>query len=209
MIPSLLDRWRRRLDLDQVRPKPGTLDEPFDRVLPIVDDGSCRSIELLLRYILLQALVDRAIGIHFFSDEEDACIRMLYCLAVPPELKYGPMTPSGLAFDGPRMDRVDMGSGPFVWPDPADPAYERIWYEMVPPPISIALRLFDRLRWYAGLRAGQTEGHVSIRLDGRIASVSVVAPRPDDIRIFFGAEQPPMWPKLKRYFDELGRPYPG
>jgi hypothetical protein len=174
MLPRLLDRWHRRLDLDQVRPKKGKLVDYIGQVFEFIDDGSRRSIELLLRYILLQALVDHAIGVHFYYDEPG--IRMLYCLAVPPE--------------------------------PASPAGERVWYEMVPPPVGIAPRFFERLRWYAGLRPGATKGRLSIRLDGQDLFAPVIAPCPDDIRIFFGSERPPIRPKLGRHFDELGLPRP-
>ena len=133
MIPRLRDRWRRRLDLDQVRPKRGALEERICQVFDIIDDGSRRPIELLLRYILLQALRDRAIGIHFFYDEDDHCIRLLYCRAMPADRKEYPITPSRLTFDGPRSDRVNLADGQFVQPDPGNPANERIWYEMVPP----------------------------------------------------------------------------
>jgi hypothetical protein len=209
MIPSLLDRWRRRLDLDQIRPKRGVLDDQVSHVFEFIDDGSRRSIELLLRYIMLQALVDRVIGVHFFLDEDDQCVRMLYCLAVPADRKQEPITPSCLPFDGPRSDRINMIEGQFVQPDPTNPAYERIWYEMIPPPAYIATRLFDRIRWYARLVPGMVEGTLSIRVDGRNVRATVVAPRPDDIRVFFGAERPPIRPKLKRHFDEVGLPQPG
>jgi hypothetical protein len=209
MLPRLRDRWRRRLDLDQVRPKRGVLAEQVSHVFDIIDDGSRRPLELLLRYVLLQAMADRAWGIHFFYDEDDSCIRMLYCLALPGDRTHGPLTPSQLPLDDPRPAAIGLPAEELVQPDPTNPAYERVWYEMVPPPVGVAPRLFPLLRWYGHLEAGATEGKLAIRLERRDVSATVVAPRPEDLRIFFGSEHPAIRPKLKRHFEELGLPYPG
>ena len=69
---------------------------------------------------------------------------------------------------------------------------------MIAPPPDTSARLFERLHWYAGLRPGMTAGTLWLRLEGRDLAATVAAPQPDDIRIFFGPERPPIRPKLAR-----------
>jgi hypothetical protein len=204
-----LQQRRRRLDVDLRALRSTSIDEDLDGLICIIEHGRVsRVVPRLIRLVLLQALTDRAIAIHLFLDPEDLCIRMLYCLAVPPEAKMCPRTPSSLI----NVDtgiREDAGvPGDIVWPDPARPDYERVWYEMVPPPACASDELFRRLRWHAGLRRGAAEGRLLIRYEGRDHHADAIAPTPDDFRIYFTPERPPIRPKLVRHFRELGMAVP-
>ena len=204
-----LQQRRRRLDVDLRSLRGMSIDEDLDGLICVIEQGQVgKAVPGLIRLVLLQALTDRAIAIHLFFDPDDRCIRMLYCLAVPPEAKMYPRTPSSLV----NVDtgiREDAGApGDIVWPDPARPDYERVWYEMVPLPACTSDELFRRLRWHAGLKAGTTEGRLLIRYEGRDCRADALAPVPDDIRIYFTPERPPIRPKLARHFRELQMPAP-
>lgn len=133
--------------------------------------------------MLVQALTDGALGVHLFHDTDDGCLRMLYCLDVPVT---------------PQRDPPVLPTGP----------RERRWYEMVPPPTDCAPRFFDVLRRRAALRGGRTQGTLLLRIAGRDMSATVLAPRPDDVRVYFTADHVPIRPKLRRHYEELGRPDP-
>lgn len=207
MILDNIDRWRRRLDLDQIEQQSGVINEQLSRVFEILDDGqSNKPIIDLIRCILLQSLIDRALAVHIFYDDEDNCLRMLYCLAVPPEHKRCPLTPSQLPEDGLLPE---CGDAPrLVHSDPTNADYERVWYEMVPPPAQIAERFFRRLRWYARIGRGDSEGALLVRYRGHEHAIPVCAVRPDDIRVYYSSERPPIRPKLTRHYREVGVPTP-
>lgn len=187
-----LHRWRRRLNLDRLRRESERSGDPLAIELMADDGRSIRFINRLIAAILLQATHDRVLAVHLFRNDEEQ-LEMLYCLAVPPEL---PAT-SAATDCAAAMIEPD-------WPRPPDASWPRTWFEMVAPPPDTAARLFERLHWYAGLRSGMTAGTLWLLLEGRDLAAAMAAPRPDDIRIYFGSEHPPIRPKLARQFAELG-----
>jgi hypothetical protein len=212
MLLQRLDRWRRRLDLDRFLPKRDVLDCHLSELIGVLDRGpSHGAVQRLLGYVLLKAIADRAIGVHFFFDTDDDCLRNLYCLAVDPAWGDGKVFPGeGMMFpaDIPceewESGRTELEGFKIVTPDRGNPGYARYWFEMVPPPPQVAPRLFKLLRWRAGLRGAATEGELLLRYRGKDVSASVVAPHADDVRIFFSRERPPIRPKLARQFAEVG-----
>ena len=204
-LAERVGRWRRRIDIDLHSLHGASVDEALDGLVCVIDRGDVRrAVPTLIRVVLLQSLVDRAIGVHLFHDCDDRCLRMLYCLAVPPEAKMCPRTPSSLINVDTGIREEGGQPGHIVWPDPANLSYERVWYEMVPPPAWVSDELFRRLRWHARLRRGMTEGRLFLRYEGRDCYADMVAPTGDDVRIFFTPERPPIHPKLTRHFQELG-----
>ena len=180
------------------------VDERLDGVFVEIDGGRAKPpARELLRLILLQSSVDRAGAIHIFMDTDDDMLRMQYCLAVPPDAKQCPCAPSGAGV------AKDNGSGAVhtdndpVLADPSNPDCERVWYEMVPPPAEVGPALFALLRWHAGMKAGETTGTLHMRFEGSDLAADVVTTAPDDFRIYFHDERPPIRPKLARQFDEL------
>lgn len=187
-----LHRWRRRLSLDRLRRESERSGDPLAIDLMADDGRSIPPIDRLIAVILLQAAHDRALAIHLFRNDEGR-LEMFYCLAIPPTL------PHDGACSAPETPWPD-------WLRPPDASWLRTWFEMVAPPPEAAARLFERLHWYAGMRSGVTSGTLRLRFDGRDLTAAVAAPRPDDVRIYFGSERPPIRPQLERQSAQLGRP---
>lgn len=191
--------WWRRIDLDGLDRRVQIVDDELDRTFRLIcDDGSRRAVSNLLNCVLLQALVDRAIAVQFFGDTDDECLRMLYCLALPPDY-------SSQDFPSWVRGREDQ-SARAVALRPIDPSWARIWFEMVPPPPEATKRLFRVLRRRAGIRRVPGTGVLQIRYQGRNLTAAVEMPVADEARIYFADEHPPIRPKLARHYAELGLP---
>ncbi len=215
MFRQLMGRlacWRRRLRVDRRSLRPLELFEYTSTLYDLVDDGSEPRAADLLRVILRQALTDQALAIHLFFDDADDCMRMLYCLAVPPGTRTvvprsayercAEAAPPGQEDLMPYKEEDVLGA------EPPDQTWERVWFEMVPPPKEVAPRLFRRALWHAGVKQGATAGTLYVSYEAGDRAFAVCAPRPDDIRIYLGDERPPVRPKLARHFEELGLPVP-
>lgn len=211
-LAARLARRRRRLRVDRRSLRALELDELIERHYELNDDGSNRAVTDLLRLILRQSLTDRALAVHLFFDDVDNCTRMLYCLAVPAG-RSTVVTQSDVERCAEALRRGEAGALPYkeddvLRPELADQRWERIWFEMVPPPREVAGRLFKRLAWHAGLRRGDTEGTLHVCCEDGDRSLAVSAPQPDDVRIYLGPERQAIRPKLVRHYHELGLPVP-
>jgi hypothetical protein len=90
--------------------------------------------------------------------------------------------------------------------DAPSPSTKVEWYEVIMPPHFVQEVLFRHLRRHAGMRPEDTTGTLVLWRGGRELTADVIARWPNDYRIFFGPERPPIRPKLARQFAEVGRP---